>query len=971
MRFRPPIRSRPWSPVAPLCAVLISLILLAPAAPASGAPPRDGPGRASRQTADGRLPANVEWVDSLGGISQYRLKSNGMTILLKRNDAAPVITFEVVYHVGSRNEAPGNTGSAHLLEHLLFNKSTQNFGRARGHKTFQELLFQAGCDYATTNMTTWYDRMNGYSTLPADKLELAMRIEADRLGRALILDTERRPEMSVVRNEYEIGENNPSVALYKAVVGAAILAHPYHWDTIGYRSDIEGVSTETLRQHYKNFFWPDNAEAILVGDFDPVQALRMFDREFGAFPRSPKPIPTVITVEPPQEGERRVVVRRSGQVGLVEIAYMRPNSLHPDFIPLDLLATVLGSGINSRLYQALVEKGLATDVGASNYTLRDPFPILIDATVAPGVGHQKVEDALKQALYEVGKSGVRPEELERAKNQLEVTVIRGRDGTYELASSLGEAVASANWKWFVRYVDTMKRVTAADLQRVAATYLVPDHATVGWFVPTQEEKKADETKPRKGAGAGGSVESSALSGLSAPEPARSAKVPARAAKSSRRAEPAPAPAKGPARSTFAQRTLHRVLGNGITVDVLANHAVPTVAVHGIVLAGRMHNPQGKPAVAPLTAMMLERGTTTQDKRAIAARLDGVGAKIHVSSDMYGATIQGSALSRDTGLLLAILADEVRNPAFADSELKKTKAEMKTDVLRAFDDTRQRAFDRLTQAVFAAGHPYRAPSKDEVLASLEAARPSDLRAFHKDRYVGSAIVLTIVGDVDPERIAASVDSLFGPIPRGSRPPADVLRTGREKPVREAVALRGKANMNLLFGSASALRRQDPDYEAALVANAALGQSSLSSRLGKRVRDTEGLTYSIYSRFTMTDFLDGVWLADVAVAPSNLAKAMKSTREVIEGYCKDGITEEEVAVQKSFFAGNYKVQLATNAGIAQALAVAEKYGYGPSYLDEFPGRVSRVTREQVNAAIRAHLDPTTLNVIVAGDLDKLPE
>ena len=886
------------------------------------------------------LPSNVAWMDSLGGIQQYRLKSNGMTILLKRNDAAPVITFEVVYHVGSRNEAPGNTGSAHLLEHMLFNKSTQNFGHANGHKTFQELLFAAGCDYSSTNMTTWNDRMTGYSTLPADKLELAMKIEADRLGRALILDKERQPEMSVVRNEYEIGENNPSVALNKAVIGAAIVAHPYHWDTIGYRSDIEGVTTEKLREHYKNFFWPDNAEAILVGDFDPALALRLFDREFGGFARSTKPIPAVITVEPPQEGERRVIVRRRGQVGLVEIGYIRPGALDKDYIPLDVMATILGSGINSRLYQALVEKGLATDASANNYALRDPYPILFDATVAPGVGHQKVEDLMKAALYAVAKRGVTEEELQRAKNQVEVSVIRGRDGTYELASSLGEAVASANWKWFVNYVDTMKRVTRADVQRVAARYLVPDHATVGWFVPAA----ADEKKPQKSAGAGGSVESSASSGQSAAEPAH---------------------------ATFGQRTLHRMLRNGIILDVLANHAVPTVAVQGIVLAGRMYNPPGKPAVPGLTAMMLERGTTAHDKRAIAARLDGVGAQISIVSDLYGATITGSSLSRDARLLLSTLAEELKTPAFADSEIKKAKAEMKTNVLRAFDDTRQRAFDRLAQASFPAGHPYHAPTKDEVLASLEAARAADLRAFHRERYVGSSIYLAIVGDVDPERIAATVDSLLGGLPKGTPPALDLPRAEAPAPVHEAVALKGKANMDLIFGAASGLRRKDPDYEACLVANAALGQSSLSSRLGKRVRDTEGLTYSIYSRFTMTDFLDGIWLADVAVAPSNLGKAMKSTREVIEGYCKDGITEDEVEVQKSFFAGNYQVQLATNAGMAAALATAEKYGYGPSYLDEFPDRVRRVTREQVNAAIRAHLDPAKLCVIVAGDLDKFPE
>src|SRR6266853_1802424 len=305
-----------------LAAALI-LCACAWSAPVS-AQPRETP-HPSSTSRDLALPPNVERLDSVGGITQYRLRSNGMKILLSPSHAAPVITFLVVYHVGSRNEAPGNTGSAHLLEHMIFNTST--------------------------NMTTWYDRMTGYSTLPSDKLDLAMRIEADRMGRALILDEERRPEMSVVRNEYEIGENNPARALDKSVIAACIVAHPYHWNTIGYRSDIEGVSTEKLREHYKNFFWPDNAEAILVGDFDPADALPRFDREFGAFQRSKAPIPEVITVEPPQEGERRVTVSRPGEVGLVEIAYLRPGTLHPDFIPLDVLASILSGGVNSRLYQ--------------------------------------------------------------------------------------------------------------------------------------------------------------------------------------------------------------------------------------------------------------------------------------------------------------------------------------------------------------------------------------------------------------------------------------------------------------------------------------------------------------------------------------------------------------------------------------------------------------------------------------------
>ncbi|HKW51468.1 MAG TPA: pitrilysin family protein, partial [Candidatus Eisenbacteria bacterium] len=490
-----------------LIAALI-LCVCALSAPVS-AQPRETPRPSASR--DATLPANVERLDSAGGITQYRLRSNGMKILLSPSHAAPVITFLVVYHVGSRNEAPGNTGSAHLLEHMIFNKSTKNFGRANGHQTFQEVLYEAGADFSSTNMTTWYDRMTGYSTLPSDKLDLAMRIEADRMGRALILDEERRPEMSVVRNEYEIGENNPARALDKAVIAASIVAHPYHWPTIGYRSDIEGVSTEKLREHYKNFFWPDNAEAILVGDFDPVDALRRFDHEFGAFPRSKAPIPEVITVEPPQEGERRVTVSRPGEVALVEIAYLRPGTLHPDFIPLDVLATILSGGVNSRLYQAVVETGLATDVDAENFALRDPYPLVVTATVSPTSTPAKVEAAIKETLSAVAERGVTDVELARAKSLLEVSVIRARDGTYQLASSLGEAVASADWKWFVGYIDAMKRVSAEDVRRVAKSYLVPEHATVGWFSPIRADavpaKPAPSPKKRpvgsKRPGAGG------------------------------------------------------------------------------------------------------------------------------------------------------------------------------------------------------------------------------------------------------------------------------------------------------------------------------------------------------------------------------------------------------------------------------------------------------------------------------------
>jgi zinc protease len=905
----------------------------------------------SGRAADLVLPANVEHVETFRGVAQYRLKSNGMTILLLPNHASPVFTFMVVYHVGSRNEAPGNTGSAHLLEHMIFNKSTENFGKANGHKTFQEVLFEAGADYSSTNMTTWNDRMTGYSTLPADKLELAMKIEADRLGRGLILDSERQLEMSVVRNEYEIGENNPSQALYKQVVGAAIQAHPYHWDTIGYRSDIEGVSTEKLREHYKAFFHPNNADAILVGDFDPAAALALFDREFGGFKKSEKPIPQVITVEPPQEGERRVAVRRPGTVGLVQIGYIRPGALHPDFHAIEVLSAILGSGVNSRLYQALVETELATGVSADNFTLRDPFPLLIEATAAPGKSHADVEAAIKAAVAKVVAEGVTAEEVQRAQSQIEVSVIRSRDGAYAFASTMGEAVASADWKWFLTYVDRIKAVTPADVQRVAAAYLVPDHATVGWFVPTE---KAAPVAP--------AATPVAPAVAATPEPVK----PATSAIASG------APAKAAA-STFAARTTRHVLKNGVVLDVVEDHANPTVAIRGLVLAGDATEPAGRRALPDLVARMLQRGTTKRTKEEIGALLDGVGASRAYGTNLLEAPLQLNGLARDLPLLLEILGEELGSPAFSADEFAKAKAEAKTAYLRLDDNTSARAIQRLSQLALPENHPYRGPSNDVLLASLEAITVDDVKEFHRSHYVGSGLILAVVGDVDAAQVISLVEKSVGGLAAGSRPAAAVARVaaGGDAPVREVITMRGKANMNIVIGSASGLRRTDPDYEAAVVGNAAFGQSSLASRLGKRVRDAEGLSYSLSSRFYYTDALDGLWLANINVAPQNLAKALASSLDEIAKYGREGITEEEVQVQKNFFAGNYQVGLGTNAGIASALVAAEKFGFGPAYLDEYPRRFRAVTREQVNAALKKHFHPERFHVIVSGDLDKLPE
>ncbi|HEX7437340.1 MAG TPA: insulinase family protein, partial [Caldimonas sp.] len=655
------------------------------------------------------------------------------------------------------------------------------------------------------------------------------------------------------------------------------------------------------------------------------------------------------------EGERRVVVKRPGNTALVALAYLRPGASHPDFFAFEVLASVLGDGVNARLYQALVERGLATSVYAENDALHDPFPLLVGATCAPGKTNAEVEAALKDALAALAEKGITDAELKRAQQQIEVSVARLRDGPYLVASALGEAVASADWKWFLTYVDRIKAVSADDVRRVAATYLVPDRATVGWFVPAANVRSA----------------SAPAAADAATRPAAAATAPKTA--SARVVARPPIPTAAPPAVPFATRTVHSVLANGLVVDVVENHAVPLVAVRGLVMAGNVQATASQAALPALTGKMLARGTTSRSKEEIGALLAGVGAERRYVTTPTHVGIEADGMARDLPLVLDVLADELRRPAFAAAELAKAKAELENDVLRADDDTSARAQERLAQLAFAPGHPYYPVGRAAKLQGLGALGVTELREFHRARYVGAGAILAIVGDVDAAAVIAQVTKLFGDMPAGEKATFDgVARaSAADRATREAVTMRGKANMNIVIGGASGLRRLDPDFEAALVSNAVFGQSALASRVGRRVRDTEGLSYSIGSRYAQTDVLDGVWQVNVNVAPQNLAKALRSTMDEIAKYAREGATDAEVAIQKNFFAGNYQVNLGSNAGVASALVTAEKFGLGPRYLDDFPSRIRAVTTAEANAAMRRHFVPEKLHVIVAGDLDGVPD
>ena len=418
------------------------------------------------------------YVRTLGAISEYTLDANGLSVLLLPAHAAPELTFMVTYRVGSRNEVTGTTGATHLLEHLMF-KGTAKFNRTTGNG-FDQVLAPLG---AINNATTWLDRTNYYVNAASDQLPVVVELLADTMRNLLLLESDRQPEMTVVRNEFERGENDPIQALDVEIGAAAYIAHPYHHSTIGWRSDIEKVSIAKLREFYDTFYWPDNATLSVIGDFQPAAALALIAKFYGPIPRAPKPIPQVYTEEPAQSFPRRVGVKRAGELGVVGLAYKICPATSPDFPALSVLGDILADGKNSRLYRALTDRSLTTSVSANTGFNRDNSLLTFYASLAPGAKHDEVERMLLEEITRLRKDGVTAVEVRTAvAKSLAATAFR-RDGSFAIASSLNECIAATDWTLYYSLDEALKKVTPADVLRVAEKYLDYDQSTTGWFVP--------------------------------------------------------------------------------------------------------------------------------------------------------------------------------------------------------------------------------------------------------------------------------------------------------------------------------------------------------------------------------------------------------------------------------------------------------------------------------------------------------
>ncbi len=877
-----------------------------------------------------------EYVKSSGGIDEYSCTLNDLAVLLMEDHSAPVVTFMVTYHVGSRNEAIGNTGSTHLLEHMMF-KGTTNFNKEKGNDVVP-MLQDVG---AQINATTWKDRTNYYELLPSEYLSRAVEIEADRMKYLLLRDEDRQPEMTVVRNEFEQGENDPYESLEKNMWATAYQAHPYHHSTIGWRSDIEGVSTERLREFYETFYWPNNATVTIIGDFKKDEALKLVLENFGKFPRSPEPIPEMYTTEPKQEGARRVIVRRTGQNGIVGIAHKTPEGLHKDTYPIQILARVLAGGKSSRLYKKIVDKGLATSLSIFDNPFHDNGLFITYAFLTPETKLEKIEKIILDEYEDIKKNGVRDDEVIRVKGQIRAEQAFSRDGSFSIASNLNEAIATGDWTFYTNFLTNIDAVTPDDVKRVAENYLNEDQSTTGYFIP------------KEGSGGGGGEPQSI------PGPKALMTAP----------ETIAIPEAGASGGTLiAEQIIDSIPLDGLRLMTMETGVEDVVTISGSFYGGDAYSPEGNFMIADLTVAMLDQGTKDKTKFEISEALETVGARVSFSSDQYRVRFSARCLKDNVPLVLGLIAEQLREPAFKKSDLETVKKRYIGNLERAKESTRQQANRKFLQLLYPAGHPNYAHDVDARIAAVESVTMRAIKDYHKSNYGLGNMTVVAVGDVNNAAFSKELMTAFSDWKQSPLTlKENEYSANAVESTKTYVTMKDKTSTDVYFGQPLGISRDHEDFYAIMMGTFILG-GNFSSRLMQTVRAEQGLTYGVYGWLAgVDDGNDGFWNVWGAFAPDLLEQGRIATEEQLNKWVNEGVTAEELDAKKSTITGTFKVGLATTRGLAgQILSNAER-GRATSHLDNYPNVINALTLEQVNAAIRRYVDMDKAVFVAAGSVD----
>ena len=881
---------------------------------------------------------DVTRITEVEGITEYSLE-NGLRFLLFPDASKPTATVNVTYFVGSRHEAYGETGMAHLLEHLVF-KGTPD------HPNIDDELVEHG---ARPNGTTSFDRTNYFETFPStdENLDWALDLEADRMVNSFISRDDLDSEMTVVRNEMESRENSPFGVLLSRALATAYLWHNYGKDISGARSDVEGVPIDRLQAFYRKYYQPDNALLIVTGKFETERALELITEKFGRIARPDRGVGNTLwetyTREPVQDGERSVSLRRAGDIQIVLMSHHVPPGSHPDYAAIDILSQVLGDQPSGRLYRGLVEPGLAASIGSFAYQLREAGPLLTFAQVRTEDDLSAAVTAMNEVLLDALRNPVTGEEVDRAKTSLLNGVERTLNNPERIALQLSEWASRGDWRLFFLHRDRIEAVVPEDVNRVAAEYLKPDNRTVGLFYPTDEPDRAEIPDLPDLA--------SALAGYTGREAIAAGEA----------FDPSPA--------NIEQRTTRYTLANGMEVALLPKATRgETVNARFRVILGDAEALTGRTTAGAVAGQMLMHGSSGHTRQQIQDELD----RIQATGSVGGSASQASGSIQTTrenlGEALRLMAEIVREPTFPEDEFETLKEQNLAALEQQRSEPSALAQTALGRHMNPAppGHPSYTPTVDESVAALETATLAEARAFHRDFYGPQLGTLAVVGDFDSNEIRGVIEEAFGDWE--SPYPATRISTEFFDAPAEVIQLEtpDKANAFLFAQQNLALRDDDPDYPALTLAGYMLGGGVLNSRLAVRIRQQDGLSYGVGGGISGHPIDEsGSFFAYAIQAPENVVRVEAALREEIQKVLDDGFTNDELNVAKLGYLQSRELERAQDGSLISMLTQGLYFDRTLAWDADFEERVQNLTVADVNAAVRRHLDLSKMTIVKAGD------
>jgi zinc protease len=877
-------------------------------------------------------------VTTVEGITEYRLQ-NGLRVLLFPDNSKQTITVNITYMVGSKHENYGETGMAHLLEHLVF-KGTPK------HPNIPQELTAHG---ARPNGTTWVDRTNYFETFNAtdENLQWALDLEADRMVNSFISAKDLASEMTVVRNEFEMGENDPLGVLEERVMSTAFLWHNYGKSTIGSRADLENVPIERLQAFYRKYYQPDNAVLTVVGKIDEAKTLQLINEKFGVIPKPAREIEKTYTLDPVQDGERSVVLKRVGDIQVAMASYHIPASSHPDFAAISVLSRVLGAQPSGRLYKALVDTKKASFIGVSAYAWKEPGLLTMYAQVLKEKSLEDAKTTLFQVVDEFNKNPLTQEEVDRAKNEIIKNIELMFNSSERIGMSLSESIGSGDWRLLFLSRDRIKDVKLDDVKRVAAQYLKTDNRTTGVFIPTEKPERSEIpptpnveelVKDYKG-----------NQTLAAGE------------------------AFDPSPANIESRTSRSELPNGMKLALLPKKTRgESVEARLTLRFGDEKTLSGKGTAGEYTATLLNRGTSRHTRQQLKDEFDRLKANVFIGGGATQAVVNITTTKPNLAEVLKLVSEVLKEANFPADEFEKLKNEQLSQVEANRSEPQAIAFTAIQRHIspYPRTDPRYTTTFDEDVQEIKAITLDEVKKFHKDFYGTNNATMSVVGDFDSNEIKSLVTDLFGnwksamPYKR-LETKAAVVNT-----VNESFETPDKANAFFVAAYNFDFRDDNPDYPALVLGNYMLGGGFLNSRLATRIRQKEGLSYGVGSQFS-AGALDpvGSFMAFAIYAPENVEKLEKAFKEEIQKVISEGFTAEEIAAAKSGWSQSRTVNRAQDGGLAGTLNNYLFIKRDLSWDEGFEKKVMALTPEQINAAMKKHLNADKISIMKAGDFAKM--